>query len=122
MDESLLDRDLVRAWLSAAEDLGIDVIAPFVLPVDDGEVRCVALLREFGHRNGMLVRRGGVPEWKAAVGLLNRAVELGYGVTHVGRSYSVYERDKYIDLLNDWGWHGNPDAAPDWYTREPRTT
>jgi hypothetical protein len=121
-DETLLDQQLVQAWLRAGEDLGIEVVAPFVLPVDGGEIRCVALARDFGHRNGMLVRRGGVTEWWEDKPLLDRAVDLGYGVTHLGKSYKDYDRLSFIDALNDWGWRGDPDAAPDWYTGEPWTT
>src|SRR5271154_5068556 len=118
-NEEVLDQQLVQSWLTAATDLGIQVTAPFVLPVDGGEIRCVALVRDFGHRNGMLVRRGGVPEWQEVKEVLDRVTDLGYGFTHLGKSYAEYDRLSFIDALNDWGWAGESDAAPDWYTGDP---
>ena len=120
-DDTQLDQQLIQAWLTAAEDLRIEVTAPFVLRVDGGEIHCVALVRDFGHRNGMLVRGGGATEWLEAKPLLDRAVDLGYGVTHLAKSYAEYDRQSFIDTLNDWGWTGLPDAAPDWCTGEPWT-
>jgi hypothetical protein len=36
--------ELVQAWLDAATDLGIDVVAPFTLGVDSKELQCVGLI------------------------------------------------------------------------------
>lgn len=119
-DDAVLDQQLIGAWRVAAEDLGIEVVAPFVLQVNGGELRCVALLKSFGHTNGMLVRRGGVAEWHEARELLDQAVDLGYAFTHLDWGPD-YDRWSFIDALNDWGWHGDPDAVPDWYTGEPWT-
>ena len=117
--QSVTEYPGLKSWLTAATDLGIEVTAPFVLSVDGGEVGCVAIVRHFGQRNGMLVRRGGVPEWQEVKELLDRATDRGYGFTHLGKSYAEYDRLSFIDALNDWGWAGESDAAPDWYTAAP---
>jgi hypothetical protein len=31
-------------------------------------------------------------------------------------SEEPYCRDLYIDMLNDWGWFGDPLSPPSWYT------
>ena len=86
-------------------------------PSEWNELRCVALVKGFGHINGMLVRRGGGTQWAEARELLDQAVDLGYGYTHLDAE--EYDRSSFIGLLNDWGWHGDADVAPDWYTGEP---
>jgi hypothetical protein len=122
-DDAPLDQPFVQAWLTAAADLGIEVVAPFVLPVENGEIRCVAVVKQFGYRNGTLVsRRGDVAEWQEMRDLLDQVTDLGYGFSLLGNSYAEYDRSSFIDALNDWGWNGDSDAAPSWYTGEPWTT
>ena len=116
-DDAVLDQQLIQAWRTAAEDLGIDVVAPFVLQVNGNELRCVALVKGFGHINGMLVRRGGGTQWAEARELLDQVVDLGCGYTHLDAE--EYDRSGFIGLLNDWGWLGDADIAPHWYTGEP---
>ena len=77
-DDAPLDQPFVQAWLTAAADLGIEVVAPFVLPVENGEIRCVAVVKQFGYRNGTLVsRRGDVAEWQEMRDLLDQVLTLG---------------------------------------------
>jgi hypothetical protein len=34
-------------------------------------------------------------------------------------SYCRYDRQRFIDTLNDWVWFGHPSKAPAWYTGTP---
>jgi hypothetical protein len=111
----------VQAWLDAATDLDIDVVAPFTLRVDGNELQCVALVRDFGGVSGMVLLHGGVPQWDEVRDLLETACELGYGFSFIRESYCAYDRDLFVDTLNDWGWRGGTDAAPVWYSGEPWT-
>lgn len=113
--------ELVQAWLDAATDLGIDVVAPFTLRVDAQELECVALVSDFGGVSGMVLLQGGVPEWEEVRDLLEGARELGYGFSFVGKSYSVYDRGLFVDTLNDWEWRRGTDTAPAWYSGAPWT-
>ena len=36
----------------------------------------------------------------------------------LGESYRAYDRELFIDTLNDWGWYGGGDP-PSWYTGRP---
>jgi len=117
-----LDRRMTDAWLTASEDLSLDVVAPLVLPMNGHHLRCTALVRRFGGPRGMLVMRGGVAEWQEARESLDQAVHLGFGFTHLGELYAEYDRSTFIRVLNDWGWRGDPEPAPGWYMREPWTT
>ncbi len=50
------DKDLVNAWLEAASDLGIRVVAPFQLTTPNGEmVWCEAHVLDFGGPNGIFI-------------------------------------------------------------------
>jgi len=120
-DDGVRDQKFIQTWRTAAKDLGIDVVAPFVLQVSGGELRFEALLKGFGsRRNGILYVRGrGVTGGYKGTELLHEVYDLGYGVIHVmGDKYADYDRSMFVDELNDWGWQGDPIAAPDWYTGE----
>ena len=121
-DEQLLNGELLRAWLDAADDLGIDVVAPFTLRVDEQEVHCIALIPDFGAVNGMVVLQGGVAEWEEVRELLDAASKLGYGFSFLRDSYRRYDRGLFVDTLNDWGWRTETRAAPEWYSGEPWTS
>lgn len=114
--------DYVRAWLDAADDLGIDVVAPFTLSVDEQEVQCIALIADFGAFNGMGVLQGGVAEWREARELLDAASKLGYGFSFVRDPYRRYDRGLFVDTLNDWGWRRETRVAAEWYSGEPWMT
>ena len=100
------------AWAIAASDLGIRVTAPYVEKGASGDaIEFVALVRDFGARRGTYVwympdplpttrLRHSVPYFVSA---LNPAL------------YEEYDRDRFIELLNQWGWTGQG-APPDWYT------
>src|ERR687896_631451 len=80
-----LDRQIVDAWLEAAADLGIRVIAPFLFSTENGEaVLCEAHLPDFGGSNGILV---GNCDSNQLVGL---RLPDGYGYSHLGDSYRTY--------------------------------
>ena len=123
-DEQLLNGELLRAWLDASDDLGIDVVAPFTLRVDEQEVHCIALIPDFGAVNGMVVLQGGVAEWEEVRELLNAASKLGYGF-----SFFLFEI-RIVDMTGG-SIRGHPErlgigtetrAAPEWYSGEPWTS
>lgn len=112
MDEGgTQDDQSTGAWRQAAADLGLDVVAPFSVSVEDHELSCIALVRGFGHRSGMLVLPlGAHVVFDKAVRA--RLVDEGYSYSFVGASYQVYDRALFVETLNDWGWQGDRQAAP----------
>ena len=111
-DSATVDPGASDQWRSAALDLGIEVDSPFVLPVDGQVLECVALVKNFGARVGMLVLDGGPERQHKVRDLLAEALDLGYGYSFM--DLGPYEREELIDVLDDWGWSGDH-AAPDWY-------
>jgi hypothetical protein len=67
MRQKDIDEEIVRAWLEAAKDLGIRVVAPFTLRSAAGDALYEAHIVDFGGPKGTLV---GVledePPWKDA--------------------------------------------------------
>ncbi len=103
---------LVRAWLNAAQDLNITVTAPY--PV--GQQVFVAHVEGFGRDNGTVV------DWIASGNDTAELTAEGYHWSAVNlEAYAVYDRDLFRDTLNDWGWHGDPERHPSWYTGRPST-
>jgi hypothetical protein len=116
---STLD-ELATAWLRAAEDLGVSVVAPYQV-VDEpshATLDAIALVSSFGSARGVVV-----------VGRHSRPDPITSIVQAHGQicsfideeSYSRYDRDLFVATLNDWGWHGDPAKAPKWYTGQPWT-
>ena len=105
-----IDGQISAAWLEAATDLGIRVVAPFSLATDAGDsVPYEAYLPDFGGSKGMVV------------GFLDRddgdlRKQGGYGSSDLSDAYRRYDRKLFIDTLNDWQWTGEKDGAPSWYT------
>jgi hypothetical protein len=111
----MVDQKLVEAWLNASEDLGIEVVAPFVLESKDQSYHFVAFVKDFGGENGTLIttaNHGEVPE--------DVVREHGYYWSALyPEAYSAYNREEFIAMLNDWGWFGAEGKEPSWYTGEP---
>src|SRR5438552_296623 len=107
------NKDLVNAWLEAASDLGIRVVAPFLLTTASGEtVWCEAHVLDFGGPNGIFI---GNTDSKQLLVLQGCD---GYAFSHLGHSYRSYSRESFIDMLNDWGWFGETGKEPTWFTGE----
>jgi hypothetical protein len=109
--EAVSDRvtALRRAWLKAADDLGIRVA------VQSGvaELPCAVLVEDFGASKGTLLW----PDEQVGRVRHDLATEEGFYWSFVGDSYESYDRDFFIDTLNDLGWFG-AGQPPHWYTGE----
>jgi len=109
MTTRIVDEAMSKAWLEAAKDLGIRVVAPFnVQTTDDELVTYEAHVLDFGGAKGTVV---GVLDDK----LRDCRAANGYYCSNLALSYRYYERQHFIDTLNDWGWFGPSNCAPAWY-------
>jgi hypothetical protein len=69
-------KTLASAWHEAAADLGLDIVAPFVVELGPDEQPTVdALLRGFGAQLGMLI----VSDYEVIAPFAKRLVEAGFG-------------------------------------------
>ena len=102
------------AWIRAAADLGIDVIAPFTIETGDGRYTFVGLVKNFGRVKGTLI---GTPDDEKIMSEI--AIRYDYYYSMLFESYETYQKQYFIDTLDDWQWFGADDKKPEWYTGKP---
>ena len=100
------------SFQEAAADLGLRLTAPFTLvdPSDGAAYEVLALLHDFGTPRGTLILAAGdrtpVPPPSARA---------GYFFSKLEPVYARYDRQLWLDTLEDWCWTGVGDP-PAWYT------
>jgi hypothetical protein len=107
-------RELQSAWMDAASDLGIDVVAPFDLPwLGSRNLIYVALVPGFGEARGTLVIET-LDDQR-----IKAAQSAGYAFSCMGSQlYRRYERTIFRSVLEGWGWRGPEDRRPAWCRTE----
>jgi len=115
MRNRIVDERISQAWLEAAKDLAIRVVAPIHLRTPAGEeVGFEAHILDFGgSRRTVVGVIGDESHWG------NVRCRLGYYWSSLSPSYRTYKREYFIDTLNDWQWFGEPALQPHWYTGKP---
>ena len=110
-----MDHRINQTCIKAAEDLDIEVIAPFrIIDTSGNRHWYEAYIANFGRPKGTVV------------GNMGRSIndiraEQGYYSSCLSESYAQYNRQLFIDTLNDWGWYGEKGKEPKWYKGEPWT-
>jgi len=105
-----------RAWMQAADDLRIAVIVSPTVTVHGSTVEALALVTGFGFTSGMLIF--GHDYFQAARPHLDDLLDLGFALCAMTPDH--YDRDGFIDMLNDWQWNDADRSPPDWYTGQPK--
>jgi hypothetical protein len=101
---------LIRAWQIAAQDLGIEIVIPFVLTLKNGEqVPADLLIKDFGP---ILVATDAAEETFRRLG--DQLAAEGYGYSAFFGEELTYDREDFIEILNDWGWTGPEERRPAW--------
>jgi hypothetical protein len=105
-------KGLIEAWCAAARDLQITVHSPHRLMSPNGEqIQFEILVEDFGSRQGTLIF---APD---DVKRIRAAQELGYFCSELNpKVYSTYNRELFIEMLNDWAYFGDKDSTPIWYS------
>ena len=106
-----VERDLIDAWLIASADLGVQVLSPFVVErPGESPASFRLLIRGFGSSKGTLICTTD-DDLADAFAVAERA---GYYASGLNPArYSRYERQHFIDTLEDWGWFGDG-TRPAW--------
>ncbi|MBN2005475.1 MAG: hypothetical protein JXA21_19105 [Anaerolineae bacterium] len=108
------DTAMTKAWLKAQEDLGIEVEIPFTIPAPY-PCQFLGLVKHFGGPKGTILLSIN-DDFEAAFQFI---ASLGYYSSALNPlSYSKYDRVRFIETLDDWGWYGSREDKPDWYTGE----
>ncbi len=103
-----------ESWRECARHLGILVAAPLTLVRPEGELLLPIFVASFGNAKGTIVFLLDSLEEEVTA-----ASELGFYVSQVNPSgYSAYDRSRFVETLDDWGWFGTT-APPPWYCGRP---
>jgi hypothetical protein len=107
----MVDEEMASAFREAASELGIRVLAPHTVELEDGTSLMVeAFLADFGGPNGTLaIALGDRDRYRLAS--MSDAF-----VSQLGQSYRRFDAALFRDTLDDWGWFGSSDDRPAWYT------
>ena len=103
---------VVAAWKEAAADLGFRFTSPFVFTAPDG--RChehIGLVHQFGRRIGAVISVLDEPSEQ-----IPRPAGDDYYWSILGPGYGRYERQSFIDTLDDWQFFGSDAERPSWYS------
>lgn len=104
------DSELIKAWEIAALDLDLEIISPLKMTTENGLVIYPLLIKNFGGINGTIIVRynhiinSPLPKHKDY-----------YSSAVNAEVYSVYNREKFIETLEDWGFYGDVRNKPEWY-------
>jgi hypothetical protein len=109
--EALINRP-EKAWIDAANDLGIRFIHPYKFKgVNEEEYEVTGLLPEFGTGKGVLITNRKSDEEAVMMADLTN----DYSMTGLSpRYYDKYDRESFIETLSEWGWIGEKSKKPDW--------
>ncbi len=104
------DIALIKAWVTAAEKLGLHIETQVEFNTEEGKVVYPVLVKYFGGNKGTIIARHllfmdyPMPKHK------------DYYFSAVNAStYSIFHEERFIDTLKDWGYFGPEDLKPKWY-------
>jgi hypothetical protein len=108
-----IETKTVAEWRKAAADLGFQFTSPYIATSKTGEqFEALGLVHQFGGRIGTLISVDPDADIYPDVDL-----DGAYCVSYLG--YAKYKRADWIEILDDWGFWGEPSKAPDWYEPGP---
>ena len=107
-----IESRVVAAWKTAAADLGIRFISPYIAQSTSGlRHEYLGLVQMFGGPIGVLVRVLGEPSEKSP-----DPTGDGYYWSILSSGYAQYDRQSFIDTLDDWQFFGPETERPEWYS------
>ena len=105
----------LAAWKVASADLGFNFVNPFTLVHDGRDFLFFCHLPQFGSKAGMLV----LTEYDAAQ--CHAASSRGFGYACISEANEPYNRQDFIELLNDWSWSSD-EPPPPWMSSTPSSS
>jgi hypothetical protein len=111
---------LIKKWKAASDDLGIEIVAPYAIELQNGrKLNAKLLVKHFGHCNGTLIFTDAEEVWPYRKELA--ALGYAYSVLEepVTETNELYDRDIFIDMLSEWEWTGDEKDGPQWILPPP---
>ena len=102
------------AFAEAAAKLGFSFEPAFLITLtDEVVIKSAGLVRHYGSKLGtLLFSESEHPTLRE----LEELRGMGYYYSLVFESYHQFEEQHFKDTLNDWGYFGNSEERPDWYS------
>jgi hypothetical protein len=106
------ENQVVAAWKQAAVDLDIQFTSPFTISLPDGtRLECLGLVHRFGRRMGTVIAVIGEPSEPT-----DPLTTDDYFWSILGESYCEFDRQLFMDTLDDWKFFGPESERPAWYS------
>jgi hypothetical protein len=103
---------VIAAWKKAAADLGVRFTSPFVVTLPDGHTQeYPGLVHQFGRRIGTLISVLHEPSER-----FQYPADEDYCTSILGSIYMRYDRQEFMDTLDDWQFVGPESERPAWYS------
>lgn len=105
---------MARAWCEGARVLLVRFVCPFSFEHQGRRHLCTGLLPDFGGPLGALIcsRFDRTEDC-----VYDDADAVGYYASGLSPfHYEQFDRERFVETLNDWGWFGDPAEVPLWFT------
>jgi hypothetical protein len=103
--------DVIGAWKTASNDLQLSVEVPLSIQMRQGIISVPMLIKSFGTTEGTIIL-----EFDRQDELSQTLSQFGYYCSFLNPEvYGNYNRQKFIEALEDWGYFGNDKNKPVWY-------
>ncbi len=108
---------IIESWKTAEKDLKIKIQSPFSITTKKNKrITFDLFIEHFGCEKGIIIML------ITKIHGLKAIRENGYSYSALNfDSYSIYNRQHFIDTLNDWGYFGDSSNIPEWYSGQPWT-
>lgn len=110
-----IEAKVIAAWKMAANDIGIQITSPYAVTLEDGGTyEYLGLVHQFGRRIGTIIGVLDAPSMQSP-----HPTSDDYFYSILGASYEQYDRQLFINTLNDWQFFGPDCQKPVWYSGKP---
>lgn len=108
------DDQITSAFVQAADALGFSFEPAFSVALKDGPaIQSLGLVRHFGSALGTLLFSESLcPSTRESEELQG----MGYYFSLLFESYCQFDEQLFKDTLSDWGFFGNGQEPPNWYS------
>jgi len=105
---------ITSAFLQAADGLGFSFDPAFPVRLKDGSViQSLGFVRHFGSELGtLLFSESQCPSSRERDELQG----MGYFYSQLFESFHEFDEELFKETLNDWGFFGNEQERPSWYS------
>jgi hypothetical protein len=105
-----IESSVIAAWREAAEDLGIRFTSPLHIEHEGRQIEALGLVHGFGGRIGTIISVRRQPSSN-----FQHPKDEDYYHSQLSDTYARYDRQYFIDTLDDWKFFGPDAERPLWY-------